>query len=828
VTAVSVCRALLAAWLVVFALGGAAVAQTSAVTGSLVDESGAVVPGATVTLTAPPTMRETVSDSRGEYRFANVAAGAYQLSATLSGFSAATQTVTVAGADLAVPPIVLTVAAIGEAIVVTAARSEQALVDSPAAMTVIPAAEIRTSPAQNYGDLLRSVPGLNVIQLSARDVNVTGRQATNSLATSQIALVDGRSLYLDFYGLILWDTMSVDPANIKQIEVVRGPASAVWGANALTGVVNIITKTPREMAGTTRVVLSGGMIDRDAGSSEGREPGGIFGAGVTTAATINDRWSYMLSAGYFNSGAYARPAGQIPVITDPRDPSGRATVGGATYPRDGVGPFGTAYVNTGSSQPKFDARFDHDGSDGSHLTLEGGTAGTTGTIFTGTGPFKIEPGSMFSFGRMRYSRGALSVGAFVNTVNAEADNQLLTDPLTTLPIQLNFKTQTYDVDASHRTVLGGKHVLSYGGNYRRNVFDVTLAPDAKNRNEIGAYLQDESAFGPVRVSLGARVDKFGNLPDPVFSPRLSVMYQPVRSQSFRVSMNRAFRSPSAINNYLDELLVTPVDLSPLAPLLPPPLQPAATSRFPLVVKAVGSEIPINGVQQPEMTQEKLTAYEWAYMATIRNRSTVGVAFYVNDFDHQINFIELPRNFDPYTAANPPPGWPLPPIVLTQMAQLGIYLPRTAFTYRNLGPTRQKGVELSLDHRFAPGLSASTNYSWQGDPSILDDPEPYPFSELSLPPSHRFNASATYEGPRYLGSLSANYSSRAFWADVLTPAYHGYTSGYTLVNLSAGVKFRGGRMTALVKSTNLINKTIHQHIFGDLLRRSVIGEIRIEM
>jgi hypothetical protein len=64
--------------------------------------------------------------------------------------------------------------------------------------------------------------------------------------------------------------------------------------------------------------------------------------------------------------------------------------------------------------------------------------------------------------------------------------------------------------------------------------------------------------------------------------------------------------------------------------------------------------------------------------------------------------------------------------------------------------------------------------------------------------------------------------------VLTPAYHGYTSGYTLVNLSAGVKFGGGRVTALVKSTNLINKTIHQHIFGDLLRRSVIGEIRIEM
>ena len=694
-------------------------------------------------------------------------------------------------------------------------------------MSVISAAEIRTSPAQNYGDLLRSVPGMNVIQLSARDVNVTSRQATNALATSQLALLDGRSLYLDFYGLILWDAISIDPADIKQIEVVRGPASAVWGANALTGVVNIITKTPRESAGTTRVVLSGGLVDRDAGSGAGRGAGGIYSAGVSTASVINDRWSYRVSAGYFNSAAYARPTGQIPVTADPRDPTGRTTVGGAAYPADGVGPFGTAYTNTGSSQPKFDARFDREAG-GAQLTLESGVAGTSGTIFTGTGPFKIEPGSLLSYGRVRYTRGALSVGAFANLVDAEAKNQLLTDPLTTLPIELNFKTQTYHIEASHRTALAGRHLLSYGGDYRRNVFDVTLAPNARDRNEIGGYVQDESAFGPVKVSLGARVDKFGNLGNAVFSPRLAVLYQPVRSQSLRVSVNRAFRSPSAINDYLDELLVTPVDLRPLAPLLPPPLQPLATSRFPLVVKAVGSQIPIKGAAQPEMTEESVTAYEWAYMAAIRTRTTLGVNFYINDYDQQINFVELPRNFDPYTASNPPPGWALPPIVLTQMAQLGVYLPRTAFTYRNLGPTRQKGLELWLDHRFEGGVSAAANYSWQGEPAILDDPNPFPATELSLPPTHRFNASVAYEGRRYLGSLSTNYASRSFWADVLTPTFHGFTPDYTLVNLTAGVKWRGGRITTLVKSTNLLNRTVQQHVFGDLLRRSIVGEIRLEL
>ena len=820
-------RPFLVCWILALVWAAPAGAQTATVSGTLADESGGVIPGATVRLAAPPIVLETVSDQRGEYRFAGVAPGAYQLTVTLSGFASATQAVSVAGADVAVPPIVLGVAAIGETIVVTAARSERALIDAPAAMAVIPASEIRTSSAQNYGDLLRAVPGMNVVQLSARDFNVTSRQATNALATSQIALLDGRSLYLDFYGLILWDTIPIDTANIKQIEVVRGPASAVWGANALTGVVNIITKTPRESAGTTRVVLSGGLLDRDAGSSAGRGAGGIYSAGVSTAAVINDRWSYQVSAGYFNSAAYARPTGQIPVIPDPRDPTGSTTVGGAVYPADGAGPFGTAFTNPGSSQPKFDLRFDRE-ADGSTLTLEGGTAGTSGTIFAGTGPFKIEPGSMLSFGRVRYTRGALSLGAFANIVNAEANNLLLADPLTSLPIEMNFSTRTFDVEASHRTLVDGRHLLSYGGNFRRNTFDVSLAPNAEDRSEAGAYVQDESEFGPVRVSLGARVDKFGNLPSAVFSPRLAVMYQPVRSQSFRVSVNRAFRSPSAINNYLDQRLVTPVDLRPLAPLLPPPLQPLAVPRFPLVVSAVGSEIPINGVAQPEMTQESVTAYEWAYLAAIRTRTTVGVNFYINDFDRQVNFVELPRNFDPYTAANPPPGWALPPIVLAQMAQLGIYLPRTAFTYLNLGPTRQKGLELSLDHRFAAGLSASTNYSWQADPTILDAPEPFPTNELSLPPTHRFNAAASYEGPRYLGSLSANYSSRAFWADVLTSPYHGFTPGYTLVNLTAGVKWHGGRLTTLVKTNNLFNRTVQQHVFGDLLRRSIVGEIRIEL
>ena len=137
-----------------------------------------------------------------------------------------------------------------EQVVVTASKCEEQLVNAPAAVSVVTTETIQNSPATNIGDLLRAVPGVNVTQVSARDVNMTTRGATSTLSTSQLALVDGRSVYLDFFGMVMWDLVPTNPDEIRQIEVIRGPASAVWGANAMSGVVNIITKSPRELAGS--------------------------------------------------------------------------------------------------------------------------------------------------------------------------------------------------------------------------------------------------------------------------------------------------------------------------------------------------------------------------------------------------------------------------------------------------------------------------------------------------------------------------------------------------------------------------------------------------
>src|SRR6476659_3818480 len=197
-----------------------------------------------------------------------------------------------------------------ETVVVSASKIEQQLVNAPATMTVIPTMAIQVSSANNYADILRSVPGLNVTQISARDINVTSRASTSSLATTQLTLLDGRSLYQDFFGFTMWDFMPVNLNDIKRIEVVRGPASAVWGANAMNGVINVITKSPRENPGTT-VTFGAGGFPRDV-AGHPADAGWLYYVNATHAQAVNDRWSYRASAGAFTQDALPRPTGVIP------------------------------------------------------------------------------------------------------------------------------------------------------------------------------------------------------------------------------------------------------------------------------------------------------------------------------------------------------------------------------------------------------------------------------------------------------------------------------------------------------------------------------------
>jgi outer membrane receptor protein involved in Fe transport len=165
---------------------------------------------------------------------------------------------------------------------------------------------------------------------------------------------------------------------------------------------------------------------------------------------------------------------------------------------------------------------------------------------------------------------------------------------------------------------------------------------------------------------------------------------------------------------------------------------------------------------------------------------------------------------------PPPGLPIPRIVI----------PSTA-TYLNLAPTRNKGFEASIDHAFNREWSAFANYSYQAVPEAKESARPFPIEEFVVGPKNRFNVGLSWSAKRFIGSASVNYADRAFWTDVLNAPYFGPTDSYTMLNASFGVKWgKDGKIVTSVKGTNLTNDDIQQHVFGDLIKRSIVGELRV--
>jgi outer membrane receptor protein involved in Fe transport len=681
-----------------------------------------------------------------------------------------------------------------ETVVVSASKTEQQLIDAPATMSVIGPRALNVAPSTNYADLLRNVPGVNITQISARDVNVTSRGATSSLATSQLTVVDGRSVYQDFFGFTMWDFVPSNVDEIKRIEVIRGPASAVWGANALNGVVNVLTKSPREMPGTWATFGVGGFGREVA--DNGAAGGSLFFVRGTHAQVANDRWSYKVSAGTYSGDAFARPVGNVP-NGQPRP---------TPYP---------PYENQGTTQPKFDARVDYDFPEGDRkLQFSGGVAGTEGIMHSGIGPFDIDGGSKMGYWKVNYLQKAFKLQAFMNFLDGEATNLVSVDP-TGQAIGLDFDTKTFDLELGDTRLVGGKHVLTYGGNLRFNRFHLTIAPGEDSRNEGGAYIQDEFlASDMFKVVAGARVDKFSSIDNAVFSPRVAVVIKPKPDHSVRASYNRAFRAPSMVNNNLDTTIATALPLGAINPIF-------GSAIYYVPTRAVGN---------PELTEELIDAFEVAYTGSIRNRATVSVAWYYNKWSDQILFTQV-AEWGPTT---PPPGFPglgpIPPAAIWgQLYAQGIRFP-SEFTYENFGELSSQGIELGVEGSIRPNLTGFVNYAFQTepDPNFPDMTDAEALTEINLPAQHLFSIGVTYTGEKMFGTFSVSHQSDAYWQDVLDARFHGPTNPFTSVNFTIGMRWQNGRYSAALKCMNLGNQEIQQHIFGDIIRRQFIGEFRVQL
>ncbi len=130
--------------------------------------------------------------------------------------------------------------------VTSASKKEQKLSKVPAAIFVITQEDIHRSGATNIPDLLRMVPGLDVAQINPSTWAISARGFNGEYSNKLLVLIDGRTVYTPIFSGVFWDAQDVPLDSIERIEVIRGPGAAVWGTNAVNGVINIITKSAGE------------------------------------------------------------------------------------------------------------------------------------------------------------------------------------------------------------------------------------------------------------------------------------------------------------------------------------------------------------------------------------------------------------------------------------------------------------------------------------------------------------------------------------------------------------------------------------------------------
>lgn len=184
-------------------------------------------------------------------------------------------------------------AAFYERTVVSASRTGRSAVYAPASVGVITDEDIRSSGARTIPDLLRRVASVDVVSMSASDQNVSIRGFNQRVSNRVLVLIDGRSVYQDFLGATFWQSLPITLEDIERIEVIRGPGAALYGANAVVGIINIITRAPGEGPRAQGRVTVGWPLMTDA-AMRGSLRRGPVGLAVSTGYVRQRKWALEL------------------------------------------------------------------------------------------------------------------------------------------------------------------------------------------------------------------------------------------------------------------------------------------------------------------------------------------------------------------------------------------------------------------------------------------------------------------------------------------------------------------------------------------------------
>jgi iron complex outermembrane receptor protein len=409
----------------------------------------------------------------------------------------------------------LTLDDLGQVVVTSVSKSAEPLGTAPAAIYVISRDDILRSGATRLPEILRLAPNLDVMQLSPSNHIVTsrglsGNQSSQNFPNKLLVLIDGRSVYSPLFSGIGWDALYVLPENIERIEVISGPAGALWGANAVNGVINIITRKAADS--------QGGLVEVGVGNQESN-------ASVQYGGRLGEHAYYRLYAHDFHQRSFDDSTG-----------------------RD---------AHDGWSAPQAGFRVDWEAGSANMITLRGDILNGYEGQGAGEGDRGIASSNVLTRWRHAFEDGSNF------QLQAYYDNERSWGALTSGAVTLN----TWDVEAQHDFTLGDRQHITWGMGDRVYHYEISpqVRPDASllfdpatnTQNLANAFVQDQVALGTrAQVTLGLKAEN-----DPYsgmsWMPSLRLSIKATDSTLLWAAASRAVRTPTAFDEDVIEIANLP-------------------------------------------------------------------------------------------------------------------------------------------------------------------------------------------------------------------------------------------------------------------------------
>lgn len=478
--------------------------------------------------------------------------------------------------------------------VISPSRVKQQLFDSPNAIWVVTREDIRRSGVRSIPEALRLAPGVYVAQISGNRWTVTiGGFSRGEFSNTLLVLIDGVTVYSTLYGYVDWDLLPVSLGEVDRIEIIRGPGGVLYGANAVNGVINIITTRPgtgerscvRTETGTQGVIATqaGGVMVSDDGKFLASYAAGYNednGLGIDNGDSVYDyQRLYKISL-----RTQTELSEQTELSVD-----GRYLGGEYANPAQGTG------IPEQTRKPESSivrARLDHYFSGGSQLYLQG-----------------------------FYSRQLL----FERDGDEYATHQ---------------DGRTQDLEFQHMIPfeLLGAHQLIYGGGYRWVELRHEILKDNSYFYTVAnGFIHDEWRFLPEwRLNAGVKWEHVSSI-DPTWQWRLALLYYLAPGHVLRVSAANSYRSPTVLENYQEIVVGLPAGMGFLIPFWPPG-EPYEIFRL------EGND---------SLKPEQLRAYEIEYRGLWFNRVYCDLSYAFHQYDNLIAQYESDPGF--YINLPPPMG-----------------------------------------------------------------------------------------------------------------------------------------------------------------------------